>query len=123
MIFHENRQLVEDSHETSYIIFRKLGKMSQNLSSAAGVISALMVKAFVYLFEPAHEFLYLSYMRGAMAQASICIHIVLPNISLQRDRERQWELPRPIPRNFVESDHGFTSMIYFDNSGDNVTLT
>ena len=33
------------------------------------------------------------------------------------------ELPRPIPRNSVESDHGCTSRIYFDNASDNVTLT
>ena len=31
-------------------------------------------------------------------------------------------LPRPIPRNSVESDNGCTSRIYFDNAGDNVTL-
>ena len=35
----------------------------------------------------------------------------------------QLELPRPIPRNSVESDHGCTSRIYFDNAGDNVMLT
>ena len=35
----------------------------------------------------------------------------------------QSELPRPIPRNSVESDHGYTSRIYFENAGDNVTLT
>ena len=35
----------------------------------------------------------------------------------------QSELPRPIPRNSVESDQGCTSRIYFDNVGDNVTLT
>ena len=35
----------------------------------------------------------------------------------------QSELPRPIPRNSVESDHGCTSRIYFDNVGDNVALT
>ena len=33
------------------------------------------------------------------------------------------ELPRPIPRNSMESDHGCTSRIFFDNAGDNVTLT
>ena len=39
MIFHENRLLADDSHEISFLIFfRKLGKMSQNLSSAAVVI-------------------------------------------------------------------------------------
>ena len=38
-------------------------------------------------------------------------------------RLMQSELPRPIPRNSVESDHGCTSRIYFDNAGDNVTLT
>ena len=47
MIFHENRLLADDSHEISYlIIFRKMGKMSQNLSSAAVVIGALRVKYF-----------------------------------------------------------------------------
>ena len=35
--------LADNSHELSYLIFRKLGKMSQNLSSAAGVIGALRV--------------------------------------------------------------------------------
>ena len=35
----------------------------------------------------------------------------------------QSELPPPIPQNSVESDHGCTSRIYFDNAGDNVTLT
>ena len=35
----------------------------------------------------------------------------------------QSELPRPVPRNHVESDHGCTSGIYFDNAGDNVRLT
>ena len=36
MIFHENRLLADDSYEISYLIFfRKLGKMSQNVSSAA----------------------------------------------------------------------------------------
>ena len=44
MIFHENRLLADDFHEISYLIFfRKLGKMSQNLSSAAVVIGALKV--------------------------------------------------------------------------------
>ena len=44
MIFHENRLLADDSHEISYFVFRELGNMSQNLSSAAVVIGALMVK-------------------------------------------------------------------------------
>ena len=44
MIFHENRLLADDSHETSYLIFfRKLERMSHNLSSAAVVIGALRV--------------------------------------------------------------------------------
>ena len=38
-------------------------------------------------------------------------------------RIRQSELPRSIPQNSVESDHGCTSRIYFDNAGDDVTLT
>ena len=46
MIFHENRLLEDDSYEISYIpyFFRKLQKMSQNLSSAAVVIGVLRVK-------------------------------------------------------------------------------
>ena len=44
MIFHENCLLADSSHEISYLIFfRKLGKMSENLSSAAVVIGALSV--------------------------------------------------------------------------------
>ena len=44
MIFHENRLLADDSHEISYLIyFQKLGKMSQNLSSASVVIGSLRV--------------------------------------------------------------------------------
>ena len=35
----------------------------------------------------------------------------------------QSELPRPISRYSVESDHGWTSRSYFENAGDNVTLT
>ena len=46
MIFHENRLLADDSHEISCLtFFRKLGKMSQNVSSAAVVISTLRVKS------------------------------------------------------------------------------
>ena len=44
MIFHENRLLSDDSHEISYLFLSKLGKMSQNLSSAAVVIGALRAK-------------------------------------------------------------------------------
>ena len=44
MIFHENRLLADVSHEISYLIlFRKLRKMLQNVSSAAVVIGALRV--------------------------------------------------------------------------------
>ena len=46
MIFHENSLLADDSHEISHLIlfFKKQGKISQNLSSAAVVIGALRVK-------------------------------------------------------------------------------
>ena len=47
MIFHENRLLADDSLEISYLIFfRKLGKILQNLLSAAVVIGALRVNAY-----------------------------------------------------------------------------
>ena len=48
MIFHENRLLADDSHEISYLFFRKLGKMSQNLSSAAAVIGDLRVNNYCF---------------------------------------------------------------------------
>ena len=48
MIFHENRLLADDSYEIWYF-FSKLGKISQNLSSAAVVIAALMVNIFFQL--------------------------------------------------------------------------
>ena len=45
MIFHENHLLADDSGVISYLNFcRKVGKMSQNMSSAAVVIGALRVK-------------------------------------------------------------------------------
>ena len=43
MVFHENRLLADDSHVISYLILSILGKMSQNLSSAAVVIGSLRV--------------------------------------------------------------------------------
>ena len=50
IIFHENGLLADDSHEISdFIFFRKLGKMAQNLSSAAVSVGALRVK-FLFLF-------------------------------------------------------------------------
>ena len=34
----------------------------------------------------------------------------------------QSEMPRSIPLNSLELDHGCTPRIYFDNAGDNLTL-
>ena len=50
MIFHENRLLADDSRLISYLILSKIGKMSQNLSSAAVVIGALRVKLYIEEF-------------------------------------------------------------------------
>ena len=44
MIFHENRLLADVLMKYHTLFFRKLGKMSQNLPSAAVVIGALRVK-------------------------------------------------------------------------------
>ena len=45
MIFHENRLPADDSHEISVLIVgEKLGKILQNLLSAAVVIGTLKVK-------------------------------------------------------------------------------
>ena len=44
MIFHENCLLADNSHEILCVIFwGKLGKMLQNMSSAASVIGTLRV--------------------------------------------------------------------------------
>ena len=43
MIFHEIRLLADDSYDISYLIFVKLGKLSQRLASAAVVLDALRV--------------------------------------------------------------------------------
>ena len=45
MIFHENRVLADDLIKYLIYFFRKLGKMSQNLSSAAVVIGPLSVNS------------------------------------------------------------------------------
>ena len=51
MIFHENRLLADDSHELSFpYLFQKLGKMLQNLSSAAVAIGALRVNYYLVSF-------------------------------------------------------------------------
>ena len=54
MIFHEDRLLADNSHKIACIIFfQKLGKMSQNLSSAAVVVGALRVnlrRLLIYAF-------------------------------------------------------------------------
>ena len=47
MIFHENCLLADNSHDIIPYFFRKLGKMSENLSSAAVVVGALRVKATI----------------------------------------------------------------------------
>ena len=56
MIFHENRLLADDSHiKSCFIFFRKLGKILQNLSSAAVVIGALSVKACIFRVENSED--------------------------------------------------------------------
>ena len=51
MIFHENRLLADDSHEISYLFFKKKsGKMMKILSSAALVNGTLRVKIMYLLF-------------------------------------------------------------------------
>ena len=54
MIFHENCLLADNSHEISYLIFSKIKKMSQKLSSAADVIDTLRVNPYgsSHVFDP-----------------------------------------------------------------------
>ena len=74
MVFHMNRLLADDSHEISYLIFfQKLGKMSQNLSSAAIVIGVLTVfvnswnfKQLVSYLTSLHTFKYYPFFRGKL---------------------------------------------------------
>ena len=49
--------------------------------------------------------------------------IKVQTVRIQIKAYIQSGLPRPIPLNSVESDQGCTSRIFFDNAGDNVTLT
>ena len=57
MVFHENPLLADDSHEISYLIFFfKLGKMSQNLSSAAVVIGALRDNSSKIIWRKSKQF-------------------------------------------------------------------
>ena len=46
MIFHENCLQADNSNETSFLIYQKLRKMSQNVSSAAVVIGVLRVSRY-----------------------------------------------------------------------------
>ena len=55
MIFHKNRLLADDSHEIATLFFRKLGKMSKNLSSAAVVIGALRVNKILIFLSHMHK--------------------------------------------------------------------
>ena len=49
--------MADDSHEISYLIsFRKLGQISQNLSSAAVVIGALRVNLFQEYHQSVNQF-------------------------------------------------------------------
>ena len=58
MIFHENRLLADVSHEMPFLIFfANIGKMSQNLSSAAVVIGALKVNPVSCRVCPAENFM------------------------------------------------------------------
>ena len=50
MIFHENRLPADDSHEILSLFFFKLGKMLENLLSAAVVTGTLRVKVHFFLF-------------------------------------------------------------------------
>ena len=61
-------------------------------------------------------------LRVVLPEPSLCVYTMC-ECRLRLRPKLQSELPRPIPRNSVESDHGCTSSIYFDNAGDNVTLT
>ena len=49
----------------------------------------------------------------------LCFHVYCMIFSRKKTVLGQSEMPRPIPRNSVESYHGCTSRIYFDNAGDN----
>ena len=49
MIFHENRLQKDDSHEMSYLIFRKFGKMSNISSAAVVIVDCLTLIARIFL--------------------------------------------------------------------------
>ena len=75
MIFHKNRLLADDSHEISYLIFffRKLGKVSQNLTSAAVVIDTF--KGLLY-YPKALMILFSSILRGTRNLSWLRVYIL-----------------------------------------------
>ena len=55
---------------------------------------------------------------------TFCIRVgTVESIMNEHQTTTQSEVLRPIPRNSVESDLGSTSRLFFENAGDNVTLT
>ena len=50
-------------------------------------------------------------------------NMLIPESICKVHLDVQSELPRPIPRNSVESGHGCTSRFYFDIARVNMTLT
>ena len=64
-----------------------------------------------------HKYSEIRFLILTISPTTCCFHLVRIHTVFQS------ELPRPIPGLSVESDHGFTSRIYFDNADEHVTLT
>ena len=53
----------------------------------------------------------------------MCVVLIACFKKFVSEYDEQSEVHRPIPGNSVESDQGCTTRIYFNNAGDNMTLT
>ena len=90
---------------------RKKNKISKLFLCHMGIESNICAQVLSNLLNSLQK------MMKSLAKAShIFLELVIHELLCQS------ELPRPIPRNFMELDHICTSRIYFDNVGDNVML-
>ena len=83
-----------------------------------GLLRTQMGFIFILFF-----FICVSVLFSFIFYVSYCSDNTIAKKSESFHQKRQSKLPRPIPRNSLESDHGCTSRIYSDNASDNVALT
>ena len=102
-----------------FTVFLKNRNISSKIKRSKVTDYAALIIMLTYSVKIWSEHFVFTSSEGSVVCADLHGTLLLDNVI----STNQSELPRPIPRNFVESDHGCTSRIYFDNAGDNVTPT